>query len=501
MLFMLLHGRPQKFAPVVCVVALCVSRLHTPRCHCCSPSLPIANHRWRVAGPGWLLCCAATLLANALHSTTDTTYIHRHGTPLASFVIMSLFNFDFPASQSLSVPTIFPPTALIFPQPILPFISSGPRIRIGYLPEPHYPDSLPPLEAATLPTQPLTPPPDSHTPPPSSSQQSQHGSLPALEPDSQPDSQPEPSQSLPSLPREQEQHPWQSPAASPSSIYISLYESEPDAAAVPDRAAQRAANEPEEDEEKQPETAVPDAVSLQNSVTRLYDIVQSLRLYFDQTLERVTRVVNPSVISAEQSPASGQPVASELPSAVGHSSPPSNSAVRHPRSPRATRTTHLHRAGRYAYRESDCDEEDEDADDESDMPSHSGPSRYTVGKEWYEQKDGLYKAVCQLSQVYYKNMVVKDGVSRLAAFGACRGKWKSISNDIWAQYHVYIDKNDIKHSAVPSRHTHTQCTAVAGEWLATGQPLDLTAANSFSCWVCCMDVERDQREGGPHCRW
>ena len=81
-------------------------------------------------------------------------------------------------------------------------------------------------------------------------------------------------------------------------------------------------------------------------------------------------------------------------------------------------------------------------DDSDDMPAE--PCRYTVGVEWYAQKEGLYLAVMDAAWGIWKRLVVPEGIDRDVAFKACRSKWGLISEEVYRFYHVVIKPLDLK---------------------------------------------------------
>ena len=85
-----------------------------------------------------------------------------------------------------------------------------------------------------------------------------------------------------------------------------------------------------------------------------------------------------------------------------------------------------------------------DSSSDSDEAMSLEPQRYTVGRVWYTQREGLWLAVLHSCFREYQRLVPAPMTSKADAWDACRAKWKIISQDILSRFNILISPNDIK---------------------------------------------------------
>jgi len=174
-------------------------------------------------------------------------------------------------------------------------------------------------------------------------------------------------------------------------------------------------------------------------------------------------------VAAAQFPASSQPLASEPAHLIASSAAPSAPSLLP-----ATSAPSL----------DNNEHDDRVSDEDDDMPNE--PSQYTVGPEWYNQKDGLHMLAINEGKLWFNIMELKvvlvknpnfkkSGVSgkeedefkeitlsRQQSFDVCRKKWKVISDAVYAKVHIRISSLSIKFYAVlphsTAAHSHTPAT-------------------------------------------
>ncbi len=75
-------------------------------------------------------------------------------------------------------------------------------------------------------------------------------------------------------------------------------------------------------------------------------------------------------------------------------------------------------------------------------------SHYRVGTRWMQETNGLRAAVIEAALELYKNLDVPNGRTREEVFKACRSKWFMITETIMRVYNILITHDDIKKHAV-----------------------------------------------------
>ena len=111
------------------------------------------------------------------------------------------------------------------------------------------------------------------------------------------------------------------------------------------------------------------------------------------------------------------------------------------------------------------------------------PARYTVGPEWHSQRDGLWMAVMNLAVIEYNRIIPSDSsVSKLDAWDRCRKKWALISEQVYAQFYVMIKDAHIKRFAV--LNTYTSMPTSSAHVLSRCPSVASFTVLKQRCWVC-----------------
>jgi len=194
-------------------------------------------------------------------------------------------------------------------------------------------------------------------------------------------------------------------------------------------------------------------------------------------------------------PASAQALASApiaaLDSATS-SSPPSASATSSSSAasassvPAAPPVALDHFAGDNDHKQDNSDDDCHSDDDDDSMTIV--PSCYTVGTAWFDQPEGLHKAVIKSGENWWHAMPLHKGLNRELSFNDCRKKWKVMSDEVFAKYHIRIPRSAIKCHAV-RKQTHSTAQT---SWALLRHTLRLrweTVADTVLLRVCVWSIE------------